>query len=169
MIASKSQIKVSQNNQKAKFLESNTYFINVFALYISYIWYMIYHSNQYSIFSEIRSKHSSHMVLTVAMPANEPFSEDEEGRPLTFSGCAVTLQARKLNMYGKAHQKWRYDAETGYIHAFFTNPYDKGKACIFSSVWHSCRRWRFLVFFHSIIELLFYSLNVDLSSLYSGT
>ena len=37
MIASKSQIKVSQNNQKAKFLESNTYFINVFALYISYI------------------------------------------------------------------------------------------------------------------------------------
>nr|XP_022337319.1 uncharacterized protein LOC111133328 isoform X2 [Crassostrea virginica] len=74
---------------------------------------------------EIRSKHSSQMVLTVAMPANEPFSEDEEGRPLTFSGCAVTLQARKLNMYGKAHQKWRYDAETGYIHAFFTNPYDK--------------------------------------------
>ncbi|XP_061182929.1 doublecortin domain-containing protein 1-like [Saccostrea echinata] len=74
---------------------------------------------------EIRSKHSSQMVLTVAMPANEPFSEDEEGRPLTFSGCAVTLQARKLNIYGKAHQKWRYDAETGYIHAFFTNPYDK--------------------------------------------
>lgn len=67
------------------------------------------------------------MVLTIAMPANEPFSEDEEGRPLTFSGCAVTLQARKLNVYGKAHQKWRYDAETGYIHAFFTNPYEKGK------------------------------------------
>lgn len=95
---------------------------------------MLYHSYQSSIFSEIRSKHSSQMVLTVAMPANEPFSEDEEGRPLTFSGCAVTLQARKLNMYGKAHQKWRYDAETGYIHAFFTNPYDKGKACILSSV-----------------------------------
>lgn len=74
---------------------------------------------------EIRSKHSSQMVLTIAMPANEPFSEDEEGRPLTFSGCAVTLQARKLNVYGKAHQKWKYDAETGCIHAFFTNPYDK--------------------------------------------
>ncbi|KAK3103714.1 hypothetical protein FSP39_021266 [Pinctada imbricata] len=74
---------------------------------------------------EIRSKHGSQSVLTIAMPANEPFAEDEEGRPLTFSGCAVTLQARKTNTYGKAHQKWRYDAETGYIHAFYTNPYDK--------------------------------------------
>ncbi|XP_076116553.1 doublecortin domain-containing protein 1-like isoform X1 [Mytilus galloprovincialis] len=74
---------------------------------------------------EIRSKHSNQTCLTVSMPNNEPFSEDEEGRPLTFSGCPVTLQARKTNRYGKAHQRWHYDAETGFIHSFYADPYDK--------------------------------------------
>ncbi|XP_052066407.1 doublecortin domain-containing protein 1-like isoform X1 [Mytilus californianus] len=74
---------------------------------------------------EIRSKHSNQTCLTVSMPNNEPFSEDEEGRPLTFSGCPVTLQARKTNKYGKAHQRWHYDAETGFIHSFYADPYDK--------------------------------------------
>lgn len=79
-----------------------------------------------SINREIRSKYNQRLVLTVAMPANEPFAEDEQGRPLTFSGCAVTLQQMKDNQYGKAHQRWRYDAETGHIHAFETDQYDKG-------------------------------------------
>jgi hypothetical protein len=61
------------------------------------------------------------------MPNNEPFSEDEQGRPLTVSDCSVTLQARKTNKYGKAHQRWHYDAETGFIHAFYADPYDKGE------------------------------------------
>ncbi|XP_060074536.1 doublecortin domain-containing protein 1-like [Ylistrum balloti] len=74
---------------------------------------------------EIRSKHGQRTVLTVSLPANEPFSEDEEGRTLTYSGCAVTIQQRKTNMYGKSHQRWHYDAETGHIHAFKTNRYDK--------------------------------------------
>lgn len=74
---------------------------------------------------EIRSKHSNQTCLTVSMPNNEPFSEDEQGRPLTFSDCSVTLQARKTNKYGKAHQRWHYDAETGFIHAFYADPYDK--------------------------------------------
>lgn len=74
---------------------------------------------------EIRSKHSNQTCLTVSMPNNEPFSEDEQGRPLTFSECPVTLQARKNNKYGKAHQRWHYDAETGFIHAFYADPYDK--------------------------------------------
>jgi len=65
------------------------------------------------------------------MPANEPFAEDEQGRPLTFKCCAVTVQQRKNNTYGKAHQRWRYDAETGFIHGFYTNRYDKGMKEIF--------------------------------------
>ena len=82
-------------------------------------------------FSEIRSKHSNQTCLTVSMPNNEPFSEDEEGRPLTFAGCPVTLQTRKTNRYGKAHQRWHYDAETGFIHAFYADPYDKGLSLFF--------------------------------------
>ena len=53
------------------------------------------------------------------MPSNEPFAEDEQGRPLTFVGCKVTIQSRRTNEFGKAHQRWRYDAETGFVHAFY--------------------------------------------------
>ncbi|KAJ8299403.1 hypothetical protein KUTeg_023463 [Tegillarca granosa] len=74
---------------------------------------------------EIRSKHNNRLVFTVAMPANEPFAEDEDGRPLTFSRCPLTIQGRRTNVYGKAHQRWHYNADTGYIHAFHTNRYDK--------------------------------------------
>ncbi|XP_053391549.1 doublecortin domain-containing protein 1-like [Mercenaria mercenaria] len=74
---------------------------------------------------EIRPRHSQQAVLTVSMPNNEPFAEDEEGRPLTFFGCKVTLQSRRTNEFGKAHQRWRYDAETGFIHAFYADLPDK--------------------------------------------
>ncbi|XP_052801857.1 doublecortin domain-containing protein 1-like [Mya arenaria] len=74
---------------------------------------------------EIRPRYSLQLVLTVSMPNNEPFAEDEEGRPLTFIGCKVTLQTRRTNEFGKAHQRWRYDAETGFIHAFFADLPDK--------------------------------------------
>ena len=59
------------------------------------------------------------------MPNNEPFADDEEGRPLTFRGCKVTLQTRRTNEFGKAHQRWRYDAETGFIHSFYAELPDK--------------------------------------------
>ncbi|KAL3841516.1 hypothetical protein ACJMK2_019650 [Sinanodonta woodiana] len=72
---------------------------------------------------EIRLRHNPNVVLTVSMPSCEPYTEDEE--PLTFAGCKVTLQGRKNHQYGKAHQLWRYDAETGYIHAFNTDLPDK--------------------------------------------
>lgn len=91
-------------------------------------------------YSEIRSKHGQRSVLTVSLPANEPFSEDEEGRTLTYAGCAVTIQQRKNNTYGKSHQRWHYDAETGHIHAFKTNRYDKGTTCI-----SECGNHRFLL------------------------
>ncbi|KAH3884070.1 doublecortin domain-containing protein 1-like [Dreissena polymorpha] len=74
---------------------------------------------------EIRPRHSLQTVLTVSMPNNEPFAEDEQGRPLTFIGCKVMLQTRRTNEFGKAHQRWRYDAETGFIHAFYTDLPDK--------------------------------------------
>ncbi|KAL5007685.1 hypothetical protein ScPMuIL_016491 [Solemya velum] len=73
---------------------------------------------------EIRSRHRQNLVLTVAMPANEPYADDES-RALSFSGCAVTLQSRRTVLYGKAHQRWHYDAETCLIHAFHTNLPDK--------------------------------------------
>ncbi|XP_071104619.1 doublecortin domain-containing protein 1-like [Haliotis cracherodii] len=69
---------------------------------------------------EICSKYNQQMALTIAMP-----SVHGDNRPLTFTGCAVTLQARRLNQYGKAHQRWRYDAETGFIYAFYADQYDK--------------------------------------------
>lgn len=74
---------------------------------------------------EVRPRHNQQIVLTVSMPNNEPFAEDEEGRPLTFVGCRVTLQTRRTNEFGKAHQRWRYDAETGFIHAFYAELPDK--------------------------------------------
>ncbi|KAL4224512.1 doublecortin domain-containing protein [Mactra antiquata] len=74
---------------------------------------------------EIRPRHSTQTVLTVSMPNNEPFAEDEDGRPLTFVGCKVTLQSRRNNEFGKAHQRWRYDAETGFVHAFYADLPDK--------------------------------------------
>ncbi|XP_041366917.1 doublecortin domain-containing protein 1-like [Gigantopelta aegis] len=67
---------------------------------------------------EIRSRYNKQLVLTVALPNNESHHVDEDGRPLTFVGCPVTLQMRRSNQFGRAHQKWRYDAETGFIHAF---------------------------------------------------
>lgn len=67
------------------------------------------------------------MVFIIVMLVNEFFFEDEEGRFLIFSGCVVILQVRKLNVYGKVYQKWRYDVEIGYIYVFFINLYDKGK------------------------------------------
>ena len=76
-------------------------------------------------YSEIRPRHNQQVVLTVSMPTNEPYAEDTEGRPLTFVNCRVTLQTRRTNQYGKAHQRWRYDAETGFIHAFYTDLHDK--------------------------------------------
>ncbi|XP_046543933.1 doublecortin domain-containing protein 1-like [Haliotis rubra] len=69
---------------------------------------------------EICSKFNQQLALTIAMP-----NVHGDNRPLTFTGCAVTLQARRLNQYGKAHQRWRYDAETGFIYAFYADQYDK--------------------------------------------
>ncbi|CAL1540465.1 unnamed protein product [Lymnaea stagnalis] len=70
---------------------------------------------------EIRARHNQHLVLTVSMP---PTSSGE--RPSqSFDGCPITLQPRCTNMFGKAHQKWRYDPESGNIFAFYTDQPDK--------------------------------------------
>ncbi|ESO97509.1 hypothetical protein LOTGIDRAFT_152600 [Lottia gigantea] len=71
---------------------------------------------------EIRSKLNQQLVLTVSMP-NLENTKDEH--PMTFVGCPVTLQTRRTNQFGKAHQRWYYDAESGLIRAFYTELPDK--------------------------------------------
>ncbi|GAB1608484.1 domain-containing 1-like, partial [Argonauta hians] len=61
---------------------------------------------------EIRSRFGHNMVLTVAMPVSET------GGHASYIGCSVILKTKKENLYGEAHQRWYYDAETGYIKAF---------------------------------------------------
>ena len=90
--------------------------------------------------SLIQSKHSPQMVLTITMPVKQ--QKNTDANILTYAGCSVTLQKRKICQLGSANQKWRYDPETGLIHAFFTDVQDKGKfirmtqnsvSCIFHS------------------------------------
>lgn len=71
---------------------------------------------------EISARHNQHMVLTVSMPPTASGHSPSK----SFDWCPVVLQARCTNMFGKAHQKWRYDAESGLINAFYTELPDKG-------------------------------------------
>ncbi|XP_050408824.1 doublecortin domain-containing protein 1 [Patella vulgata] len=71
---------------------------------------------------EIRSKCYQNLVLTVSMPSLE---NTESGHLMTFVGCPVILQTRRTNQFGKAHQRWHYDAESGLIQAFHTELPDK--------------------------------------------
>lgn len=61
------------------------------------------------------------MVLTVGMPSSVADHED----PLSYIGCAVTLQQRKTSQFGRANQRWHFDANTGIIEAFHTDTMDK--------------------------------------------
>ncbi|XP_059150633.1 doublecortin domain-containing protein 1-like [Physella acuta] len=70
---------------------------------------------------EISARHNQHMVLSVSMPATATGSSPSQ----SFTGCPIVLQARCTNMFGKAHQRWRYDAESGLINAFYTELPDK--------------------------------------------
>ena len=53
-------------------------------------------------------------------------TKDEDGMPLTYVGCQVTLQHRKTAQFGRANQKWTYDKESGFIFAFASSGMDKG-------------------------------------------
>ena len=64
------------------------------------------------------------MVMTVSMPTMS--SKDEYGMPITYSGCQVTLQHRKMAQFGRANQKWSYDPASGFIFAFAASNMDKG-------------------------------------------
>ncbi|KAK7477194.1 hypothetical protein BaRGS_00031579, partial [Batillaria attramentaria] len=73
---------------------------------------------------EIRSRISQKQVLTVSLP-NGIEGRGENARPLSFVGCPITLQSRRANQFGHAHQRWHYDAETGLISAFSADVHDK--------------------------------------------
>ncbi|KAK6972855.1 doublecortin domain-containing protein 1 [Biomphalaria glabrata] len=70
---------------------------------------------------EIISRAHQSLVLTVSLP---PTSSGELSQ-LSFYSCPITVQPRCNNQYGKAHQKWKYDPESGYIFAFDTDLLDK--------------------------------------------
>ncbi|XP_036360712.1 doublecortin domain-containing protein 1-like isoform X2 [Octopus sinensis] len=61
---------------------------------------------------EIRSRCGHNLVLTVSMPLSSTESQ------ISYIGCSVILKAKKEHKYGEAHQRWYYDADTGYIKAF---------------------------------------------------
>lgn len=76
-------------------------------------------------FSEIHSRYNQKQVLTVSFPTQTERQGDHSS-PQSFIGCSITLQTRRANQFGRAHQLWHYDAETGFISAFNTNLNDKG-------------------------------------------
>ena len=76
-----------------------------------------------SCFRLIVAKHNPLRVLTVVMPSGIP--TDEDGMPLTYVGCEVALQNRKMTQFGRANQRWYYDPSTGFVQAFHTDPVDK--------------------------------------------
>ncbi|XP_070200716.1 doublecortin domain-containing protein 1-like isoform X2 [Littorina saxatilis] len=72
---------------------------------------------------EIRSRYNQKQVLSVTFPSD--LETRGETRSNSLDGCVITLQNRRVNQFGHAHQRWRYDAETGYITAFHTDLPDK--------------------------------------------
>ncbi len=72
----------------------------------------------------IQAKYNPNMVMTVAMPTMS--TKDEDGSPLTYVGCQVTLQHRKTSQFGRANQKWAFDSSSGFISAFSSSSMDKG-------------------------------------------
>lgn len=76
-------------------------------------------------FRYIQSRSHRNMVLSVSTPTHE--RRDDEGLALNYVGCRVTLQKKRTTQLGSAHQKWRVDADTGYVHAFHTNHLDSGE------------------------------------------
>ncbi|XP_076472192.1 doublecortin domain-containing protein 1-like [Babylonia areolata] len=77
------------------------------------------HSN-----GEIRSRYNQKQVLTVSFPTDMNI-KGGDSQPQPLVGCAITLQSRRLNQFGHAHQRWHYDAETGFISAFNTDLPDR--------------------------------------------
>ena len=100
----------------------------MFWFMLKYLWSdKVSESCHYSVHvcSEIRSRFNQKLVMTVSFPTDLIVRGDSKPQPL--AGCAITLQSRRVNLFGHAHQRWRYDAETGFITAFNTDLPDKGE------------------------------------------
>lgn len=64
------------------------------------------------------------MVLTVLLPA---FTGNENNETsVSCVGCSITLQQRREEENGCAHQKWSYDDVLGFFSPFKSNFEDKG-------------------------------------------
>ncbi|RUS69866.1 hypothetical protein EGW08_022372, partial [Elysia chlorotica] len=74
---------------------------------------------------EIVSRANQRLALTVSMPSTSLAGDGDNAGELSFQDCPVTLQVRCESTFGKAHQRWRYDAESGLIHAFWADIHDK--------------------------------------------
>ncbi|KAH9500578.1 hypothetical protein Btru_072308, partial [Bulinus truncatus] len=70
---------------------------------------------------EIISRAHQNLILTVSLPP----TSSEEQTDMSFCGSPITVQLRSDNKYGRAHQKWKYDPESGHILAFDSDVLDK--------------------------------------------
>ena len=66
------------------------------------------------------------MVLTVLLPTCTGNETTEMN--ISCVGCSITLQQRRDEEFGGAHQKWAYDEQLGFLFAFNTSLEDKGKS-----------------------------------------
>ncbi|XP_074660217.1 doublecortin domain-containing protein 1-like isoform X2 [Tubulanus polymorphus] len=71
----------------------------------------------------IRAKHNSRFVMSVSMPTN--MRKEDESISLSYAGSPVLLQQHKGVQFGRANQKFYFNADTGMIHAFQTDILDK--------------------------------------------
>ena len=75
-------------------------------------------------YSVITSKARPSMLLTVLLPA---FTGNESNETsVSCVGCLVTLQQRREEEHGCAHQKWTYDEILGFLFPFHSTVEDKG-------------------------------------------
>ncbi|KAL8603779.1 hypothetical protein ACOMHN_058514 [Nucella lapillus] len=76
---------------------------------------------------EIRSRYNQKQVLSVFFPADVSGKRgDCPAYPQRgLEGCGVGLQGRRQQQFGRAHQRWHYDAETGFVSPFHTDLPDR--------------------------------------------
>ena len=64
------------------------------------------------------------MILTVLLPACTGNETTEVN--ISCVGCSITLQQRRDEEHGSAHQKWSYDELLGFLFPFNASATDKG-------------------------------------------
>nr|XP_026693743.1 uncharacterized protein LOC104266468 isoform X1 [Ciona intestinalis] len=69
----------------------------------------------------IRLSCSHRLVLGVVMPPYKPGTDD----PISYHGCAISVQHLKHSEFGRAHQQWLWDPVFNFLEPFRSNSTDK--------------------------------------------